>query len=94
MNKVRWGVLSTANFARERFLPGFMQSEYLEVIAVASRNLEGAQSFASDMRIPQAYGTYEELLAAEDIQAVYVPLPNHLHGGQPFKSRLARNGTL
>ena len=79
MNKVRWGVLSTANFARERFLPGFMQSEWVDVVAVASRSLEGAQAFAHDMGIPLAYGSYEELLAAEDIDAIYTPLPNHLH---------------
>ncbi|QXD25096.1 Gfo/Idh/MocA family oxidoreductase [Opitutia bacterium ISCC 51] len=79
MNKVRWGVLSTANFARTRFLPGFMQSEWVDVVAVASRNLEGAQAFATEMGIPKAYGSYEELLAADDIHAIYNPLPNHLH---------------
>ena len=79
MKKIRWGVLSTANFARTRFLPGFMQSEWVDVVAVASRNLENAQAFADDMGIPKAYASYEALLAADDIDAIYNPLPNHLH---------------
>ncbi|MCB1124329.1 MAG: Gfo/Idh/MocA family oxidoreductase, partial [Verrucomicrobiae bacterium] len=79
MEKVKWGILSTANFARERFLPGVLLAEKCEVVAIASRDLDKARDMADHFQIPKAYGTYEEILADPEIDLVYVPLPNHLH---------------
>lgn len=78
MNKVRWGILSTANINR-RVIPAMRHSEQAELVAVASRNQETAVEYAHHWEIPQAYGSYEALLAASDIDAVYISLPNHLH---------------
>ena len=77
--KVRWGILSTARIAAERLIPAFHESEIASLIAVASRKKERAEQFASKHRIAQAYGSYDELLADSSIDAVYIPLPNHLH---------------
>jgi predicted dehydrogenase len=79
MNKVRWGVLSTANIATTKVIPAMQQGEYCEIIAIASRTLEKAQAAAAQLGIPKAYGSYEELLADPDIDAIYNPLPNQLH---------------
>jgi predicted dehydrogenase len=79
MKKVRWGVLSTADIATEKVLPAMQQGEYCEIAAIASRTPEKAQAAAKRLGIPQAYGSYEELLADPTIDAIYNPLPNHLH---------------
>ncbi len=79
MKKVRWGVLSTADIATEKVLPAMQQGEYCEIAAIASRRLEKAQAAAKRLGIPKAYGSYEELLADPTIDAIYNPLPNHLH---------------
>ena len=79
MKKVRWGVLSTADIAIEKVLPAMQQGEYCEIAAIASRRLEKAQAAAKRLGIPKAYGSYEELLADPTIDAIYNPLPNHLH---------------
>jgi len=76
---LRWGVLSTARIARNKVIPGMRASSRTEVLAIASRDLAQAQATAKALGIPRAYGSYEELLADPDIDAVYVPLPNHLH---------------
>jgi predicted dehydrogenase len=77
--KVKWGILSAAGIARKRAVPGMLQSELAEVSAVASRSLEKAQQFAGEFSIPKAYGSYEELINDPEIEAIYNPLPNHLH---------------
>jgi len=77
--KVKWGILSAASIARRRAVPGMLQCELAEVTAVASRSLEKAQQFAREFSIPKAYGSYEELLNDPEIEAIYNPLPNHLH---------------
>lgn len=77
--KVRWGILSTAKIGRTKVIPGIQKSEASEVVAICSRNLENATAVAKDLGIPKAYGSYEELLADPDIDAIYNPLPNHLH---------------
>lgn len=77
--KVRWGIMSTAGIGRGSVIPGIQGSKRNEVKAVASRSLEKAQAFAKDLNIPVAYGSYEELLNDPEIDAVYIPLPNHLH---------------
>jgi predicted dehydrogenase len=79
MNKVRWGVLSTADIATGKVIPAMQQGKYIQVTAIASRNLERGKAVAAQMGIPKAYGTYEELLADPNIDAIYNPLPNHLH---------------
>src|SRR5690242_8685684 len=79
MNKVRWGVLSTADIGVSKVIPAMQQGEYLQITAISSRNLAKARSVATQLGIPKAYGSYEELLADPDIDAIYNPLPNHLH---------------
>jgi predicted dehydrogenase len=78
-NKVKWGILSAASIARRRAVPGMLQSELAEVAGVASRTLEKARKFAEEFGIPKAYGSYEELIEDPEIEAIYNPLPNHLH---------------
>jgi predicted dehydrogenase len=79
MKKLRWGILSTAKIGVEKVIPAMQSSQYCDIFAIASRNLEKAQAAANRLGIPQAFGSYEELLASKDIDAVYIPLPNHLH---------------
>ena len=76
---VRWGVLSTADIGVKKVIPAMQASQLSPVRALASRSLETAQQVAGELGIPVAYGSYEELLADPDIEAVYIPLPNHLH---------------
>jgi predicted dehydrogenase len=88
--KVRWGILSTANIGMAKVIPGIMKSEHSEVVAIASRDLGKAQSAASQLGIAKAYGSYEELFADPQIDAIYNPLPNHLH--VPMTLAAARAG--
>ena len=77
--KVRWGILSTANIGMQKVTPGIMASPHSEVMAIASRDLGKARQAADKLGIAKAYGSYEELFADPDIDAIYKPLPNHLH---------------
>jgi predicted dehydrogenase len=79
MKKVRWGVLSTAKIAREKIIPAMQNGKYTEIIAIASREIAKARVVADNLRIAKAYGSYEQLLSDPEIDAVYIPLPNHLH---------------
>ena len=79
MAKVRWGVLSTANIGMEKVTPAIQRADNCEVVAIASRDSDRAATAASQLGIPKAYGSYEELLADADVDAVYIPLPNDLH---------------
>ena len=79
MKKIRWGVLSTARIGTEKVIPAMQLGEYCTVTAIASRQLEKAQAAARRLGIEKTYGSYEELLADPDVDAVYLPLPNHLH---------------
>ena len=79
MNKVRWGVLSTSNFALAKVIPALLKGAHLEVAAIASRDLDKAQAAAKRFGIAKAYGSYEELLANPGIDVIYNPMPNHLH---------------
>jgi predicted dehydrogenase len=72
-------VLSTANIGTGQVIPAMQQGAYCDMAAIASRSLEKAQSAAAQLGIPKAYGSYEELLADPEIDAIYNPLPNHLH---------------
>lgn len=76
---VRWGIISTAKIGTEKVIPGFLKSKELEVRAIASRSLPTAKKAARKLGIPVAYGSYEELFDDPEIEAVYNPLPNHLH---------------
>jgi xylose dehydrogenase (NAD/NADP) len=78
MDRVRWGLLSTADINSE-LIPVIRASERGELVAVASRDLEKAQAYAAEWEIPQAFGSYEAMLESGDIDAVYIGLPNHLH---------------
>ena len=77
--KIRWGILGVARIAVEKVIPAMQQGEVSEVAAIASRDAGRAASAAESLGIEKSYGSYEELLADPDIDAVYNPLPNHLH---------------
>jgi len=77
--KVKWGVMGTANIAKWCTIPGMKIAESCELYAVAGRSLEKAQQFKDEYGFQKAYGSYDELIADEDVQAVYIPLPNDLH---------------
>jgi predicted dehydrogenase len=79
MKKVVWGVLSTAKIGLVKVLPAMLKSPYLEIRAIASRSKPAARKAADALGIRDAYGSYEELLADPEIEAIYNPLPNHLH---------------
>ncbi|QEG32825.1 Gfo/Idh/MocA family protein [Bythopirellula goksoeyrii] len=79
MQLVRWGILSTAKIGTQKVIPAMQQSDLCEVLAIASRNQATADEAATKLGVPRAYGSYEALLADPDIDAVYNPLPNHLH---------------
>lgn len=79
MSKVRWGVLSTANIGVQKVIPAMQRGSYCDMVGIASRDLERAQATASKLGLPKTYGSYEDLLADPEIDAIYNPLPNHLH---------------
>jgi predicted dehydrogenase len=88
--KVKWGVLGTASIAVRKVIPGMKGGEWSEVAAIASRELGKAQKAADTLSIPRAYGSYEDLLGDSQIEAVYIPLPNHLH--VPWSIKAAEAG--
>jgi predicted dehydrogenase len=88
--KVQWGVLGAANIALRKVIPGMQSGEMCDIAAIASRSLQKAQSAAESLRIPKAYGSYEELLADPHVEAIYNPLPNHLH--VPWSIKAAEAG--
>lgn len=88
--KVKWGVLSTAAIGLRRVIPAMQNSDWSAVTAIASRDLRKAQDAAHSLHIEKAYGSYEELLADPDIEAIYNPLPNNLH--VPWSIRAAEAG--
>jgi predicted dehydrogenase len=77
--KLRWGVLSTAAIGLKKVIPGMQQGKFTSITAIASRDLARSKQAATALKIPTAYGSYEELLADPNIDAIYNPLPNHLH---------------
>ena len=79
MKKIRWGVLSTANIGVKKVLPAMQRGQLSSIAAIASRDLAKARAVATQLDIPTAYGSYEELLADPNIDAIYNPLPNQLH---------------
>lgn len=79
MKKVKWGVISAAKIGVQKVIPAMQDSDLCEVAALASRDLSRAQETAAKLNIPKAYGSYDGLLADPEIEAIYNPLPNHLH---------------
>jgi predicted dehydrogenase len=79
MEKVKWGIMSTANIGATKVIPAMQKSTYCDMHALASLSLEKADALAAKLKIPRTFGSYEELLDCAEIDAVYIPLPNHLH---------------
>jgi predicted dehydrogenase len=89
-SKVRWGVLGVASIAVRRVIPAMQEGEWSEIAAIASRDSRKSEQAARLLGIPKAYGSYAELLADPEIEAIYNPLPNHLH--VPWSIRAAQAG--
>jgi len=87
---VRWGILGAANIALKKVIPGMRGSALAQVVAIASRDIAKARAAAHELGIPRAYGSYQELIDDPDIDAIYNPLPNHLH--VPWSIRAAERG--
>jgi predicted dehydrogenase len=88
--RVRWGVLGAAQIALKKVIPGMQKSSRCEIVAIASRDLARAKTAAEQLGIQKAYGSYEELLKDPSIDAIYNPLPNHLH--VPWSVKAAEAG--
>jgi predicted dehydrogenase len=88
--KVTWGVLGVANIAMKKVLPAMQRGEWCQIAAIASRDLKKAEQAAEQLGIGKAFGSYEELLADPEIEAIYNPLPNHLH--VPWSIKAAEAG--
>ncbi len=93
MNKVRWGLVSTANINR-RVIPAIRECQRSELVAVASRDLQQARDYAQKWEIPQAFGSYQAMLESDQVDAVYVSLPNHLHAEWAIKAMQAGKHVL
>ena len=94
VKKVKWGVLSTANIGVKKVIPGMQKGQWSEVAAICSRDGQKAEEAARKLGIPKAYWSYEEMLADPEIEAVYNPLPNHLHVPWSIKAAEARKHVL
>jgi predicted dehydrogenase len=79
MTDLRWGILSTANIARTKVIPGIQKAGRCRIVAIASRDAARAGAAATEAGIPRVHGSYTSLLADPEVDAVYIPLPNHLH---------------
>ena len=94
MSKVKWGVLGTANVAAWGTIPGMKKSESCELYAIAGRSLEKAERYKAEFGFQKAYGSYDELIADADVQAIYIPLPNNLHKEWVIKALKAKKNVL
>lgn len=90
MQPVNWGIISTALIGTAKVIPAMQKSKHCRIQAIASRDLALAKKWAKQLGIPKAYGSYEELLADREIEAIYNPLPNHLH--VPWSIKAAEAG--
>ena len=91
---IRWGVLSTAAIGVNKVIPAMQRAQDCEVVAIASRDPERAAETARRLDVPRSYGSYEALLADPDIDAVYVPLPNHMHAEWTLRAAAAGKHVL
>lgn len=89
-DKAKWGILGTAKIAREALVPGIRDADNSELAAIASRRKDSADEFAGRFDVPKSYGSYEKLLEDDQLDFVYIPLPNHLHG--KWSKEAARHG--
>ncbi|MBR4981832.1 MAG: Gfo/Idh/MocA family oxidoreductase [Lachnospiraceae bacterium] len=94
MRKIKWGVLGTAGIAKGQTIPGMKEAENCELYAIAGRSLEKATVFQTEFGFEKAYGSYEELLQDEQVEAVYIPLPNTLHYEWTIKALEAKKHVL
>src|SRR5215207_7980806 len=94
MKKIRWGILSTAKIGREKVIPALQKGQFCEVVAIASPNRQRLHEEADRLSIPVRYDSYEELLKDTTIDAVYIPLPNHLHVPWTLKAMEANKHVL
>ena len=94
MKKLNWGILSTAKIGIEKVIPAMQQGKLNEIVAIASRTHESAREAAKNLKIPKAYGSYHELLDDTSIEAVYIPLPNHMHVPWTIKALAANKHVL
>ncbi|TAK17015.1 MAG: Gfo/Idh/MocA family oxidoreductase [Acidobacteria bacterium] len=92
--RVRWGVLGVAKIATEKVIPAMQQCKHARISAIASRSLETAERAAKALKIPRAHGSYEALINDKHIDAVYIPLPNHLHVEWAIKAARAGKHVL
>lgn len=88
--KVKWGVLGVASIAMRKVIPGMQTGSWCEIAGIASRDLKKAEGAAKKLGLAKAYGSYEELLDDPEIEAIYNPLPNHLH--VPWSIKAAEAG--
>lgn len=94
MEKISWGILSTSKFAMKATIPATQKSKYSSVTAIASRDKARGEAVAAQLGIPKVYGSYEALLSDPEIDAVYIPLPNHLHVDWAIKALKAGKHVL
>ncbi len=94
MKKVKWGVLGTADIARGATIPGMQLAEHCELYAIAGRKPEKARQYQEAFGFQKAYGSYDELLADPEVEAVYIPLPNSLHCEWSVKALNAKKHVL
>ena len=94
MKKLNWGILSTAKIGIEKVIPAMQQGKLSEIVAIASRTHESAREAAKNLKIPKAFGSYQDLLDDTSIEAVYIPLPNHMHVPWTIKALAANKHVL
>ncbi|WP_207535036.1 Gfo/Idh/MocA family protein [Desertivirga arenae] len=90
MKKIKWGILSTARIGLQKVIPAMQQGEYCDIVAIASRDKGKAEEAAAKLNIPLVFSTYEELLQSKEVDAIYIPLPNHMH--VPYAELALKNG--
>jgi predicted dehydrogenase len=94
MGKIKWGVMGTATIAMEQVIAAMLNAKYSEVVAIASRSMAKAEEAAEKFKIQKSFGSYESLLEDEEIDAVYIPLPNNLHVEWAIKAMKAGKHVL
>ncbi|MDC1517377.1 Gfo/Idh/MocA family oxidoreductase [Cyclobacteriaceae bacterium] len=94
MKKVSWGILGTAQIAIKKVIPAMLKANFCSIDAIASRDLSQAQLIADQFQLKKAYGSYEAMLLDPTIEAIYIPLPNHLHVEWILKSLAAGKHVL
>lgn len=94
MDELRWGIMSTADIGRKKVVPAMLRASRTRVVAIASRDVERARDYAAELNIPTVHDSYEALIADPNVDAVYVPLPNHLHAEWTMAAARAKKHVL